>query len=137
MKGLERLFQIGKVSVSHSVLLETYFHTFMFEYNIIAANMAFLFQPQIMYIFLISQQNRVWGYTEVLQMSAHIVFLMRSKKRKYFFQLLPFIWIHDISCYFSFFDINTNMLPEIRSSAEVYGSFVDGPLKNTPISGVG
>ena len=28
------------------------------------------------------------------------------------------------------------MLPEIRSSAEVYGSLVDGPLKGTPISGV-
>ena len=42
-----------------------------------------------------------------------------------------------LKCFnFSFFDINPNMLPEIRSSAEVYGSLVDGPLKGTPISGV-
>lgn len=34
-----------------------------------------------------------------------------------------------------FFDIPTNILPEIRSSAEVYGCFTAGPLKDIPISG--
>jgi len=35
-----------------------------------------------------------------------------------------------------FFDVEKVLLPEIRSSAEVYGTLVDGPLKGLPISGV-
>ncbi|VDM46202.1 unnamed protein product [Toxocara canis] len=34
-----------------------------------------------------------------------------------------------------FFDIPSYILPEIRSSAEVYAHFKDGPLKGVPISG--
>jgi glycerol kinase len=35
----------------------------------------------------------------------------------------------------NFFDIPASILPEIRSSSEVYGEINDGPLKGTPISG--
>jgi glycerol kinase len=34
------------------------------------------------------------------------------------------------------FDIPMSMLPEIRSSSEVYGEVADGPLKGVPIAGV-
>ncbi|CAJ0564609.1 unnamed protein product, partial [Mesorhabditis spiculigera] len=34
-----------------------------------------------------------------------------------------------------FFEVPIDILPEIRSSAEVYGEFLDGPLKGIPISG--
>ncbi|XP_071806596.1 glycerol kinase-like isoform X1 [Asterias amurensis] len=36
----------------------------------------------------------------------------------------------------SFFDIPKSVLPEIRSSAEVYGNMVEGALKGVPISGI-
>lgn len=35
----------------------------------------------------------------------------------------------------NFFDISTSILPEIRSSSEVYGNFVSGPLKGCPLAG--
>lgn len=35
-----------------------------------------------------------------------------------------------------FFDIDQNLLPEIRSSSEIYGEISSGPLKGVPISGV-
>jgi glycerol kinase len=35
-----------------------------------------------------------------------------------------------------FFKIPMDLLPEIRSSSEVYGSVADGVLKGIPISGV-
>ena len=35
-----------------------------------------------------------------------------------------------------FFDISPTVLPEIRSSSEVYGNLMDGPLKGLPIAGV-
>jgi hypothetical protein len=40
--------------------------------------------------------------------------------------------------YFSlrFFDVPMEILPEIRSSSEVYGFLRDGPLKGLPIAGV-
>lgn len=34
-----------------------------------------------------------------------------------------------------FFDIPASVLPEIRSSSEVYGVFAKGPLKGIPLSG--
>ena len=37
----------------------------------------------------------------------------------------------------SFFDVHKAMLPEIRSSAEIYGKIYSGALKGIPISGVG
>lgn len=36
----------------------------------------------------------------------------------------------------NFFDIDRNFLPEIRSSSEIYGHVVDGPIKGVAISGV-
>lgn len=36
----------------------------------------------------------------------------------------------------NFFDIDKNLLPEIRSSSEIYGNIAQGPLKGVPISGV-
>lgn len=35
-----------------------------------------------------------------------------------------------------YFDISMQMLPEIRSSAEIYGKIAIGPLKGITISGV-
>jgi hypothetical protein len=35
-----------------------------------------------------------------------------------------------------FFKIPMDLLPEIRSSSEIYGSVADGILKGVPISGV-
>ena len=35
-----------------------------------------------------------------------------------------------------FFGVPEAMLPEIRSSCEVYGHMTEGPLKGTPITGV-
>lgn len=35
-----------------------------------------------------------------------------------------------------FFEISKDMLPEIRSSSELYGHLVDGPLTGIPISGI-
>lgn len=35
-----------------------------------------------------------------------------------------------------FFEVENVLLPEIRSSAEMYGTLTDGPLKGLPISGV-
>ncbi|KAH3868573.1 hypothetical protein DPMN_031723 [Dreissena polymorpha] len=35
-----------------------------------------------------------------------------------------------------FFGVEKTMLPEIRSSAEVYGTLTEGPLKGLPISGI-
>lgn len=35
----------------------------------------------------------------------------------------------------NFFEIPMDVLPEIRSCAEIYGYFVDGPLRGVPISG--
>lgn len=36
----------------------------------------------------------------------------------------------------SFFGISKETLPQIRSSAEIFGYMQDGPLKGIPISGV-
>lgn len=36
----------------------------------------------------------------------------------------------------SFFDIPQDILPQIRSSSEIYGNIVDGVLQGVPISGV-
>lgn len=35
----------------------------------------------------------------------------------------------------NFFDIPASILPEIRSSSEIYGLFANGPLKDCPLSG--
>lgn len=37
---------------------------------------------------------------------------------------------------YGFFDIPMSVLPEIRSSSEVYGQMKMGPLQNVPISGI-
>ena len=37
----------------------------------------------------------------------------------------------------AFFNIPKSILPQIASSAEVYGYFIEGPLKGVPICGVG
>lgn len=38
--------------------------------------------------------------------------------------------------YFRFFDVPMEILPQIRSSSEIYGFIRDEPLKGLPISGV-
>ena len=38
--------------------------------------------------------------------------------------------------FWRFFDIPTSVLPSIRSSSEIYGKLVSGPLAGVPISGV-
>ncbi|KAF6028050.1 GK [Bugula neritina] len=51
--------------------------------------------------------------------------------------MFVYTYIRVISFVFiRFFDVEKVLLPEIRSSAEVYGTLVDGPLKGLPISGV-
>jgi len=35
-----------------------------------------------------------------------------------------------------FFDVDKQMLPDIRSSSEIYGKIYDGPLKGIPIAGI-
>ena len=37
---------------------------------------------------------------------------------------------------FRYFNISPNLLPEIRSSSEIYGYLADGLLQGVPISGV-
>jgi glycerol kinase len=36
----------------------------------------------------------------------------------------------------SFFEISESILPQIRSSSEIYGNIVNGVLQGVPISGV-
>lgn len=36
----------------------------------------------------------------------------------------------------SFFDVEKKLLPEIKSSSEIYGAVAEGPLKGVKISGV-
>ena len=43
---------------------------------------------------------------------------------------------HVFTCLCRFFDVEKVLLPEIRSSAELYGTVKEGPLKGLPISGV-
>ena len=43
---------------------------------------------------------------------------------------------NDSCCVFRFFGIPKEVLPEIRSSSEVYGKVKDGVLKEIPISAV-
>ena len=43
----------------------------------------------------------------------------------------------DVCSLVCFFDVHKAMLPEIRSSAEIYGKISSGALKGIPISGVG
>ena len=43
---------------------------------------------------------------------------------------------HVFTCLRRFFDVEKVLLPEIRSSAELYGTVNEGPLKGLPISGV-
>jgi len=47
-----------------------------------------------------------------------------------------YMYVFNVYTYFRFFDVSDSMLPEIRSSSEVYGNISAGPLKGCPLSGV-
>ncbi|XP_006817241.2 glycerol kinase-like, partial [Saccoglossus kowalevskii] len=74
----------------------------------------------------------LWNMTGGLNGGLHITDVTNAS-RTMLMNINTLLWDKTLC---KFFDIPMNVLPEIRSSAELYGTLCDGPLAGLPIAGI-
>lgn len=73
----------------------------------------------------------LWNLTGGKNGGAHITDVTNAS-RTMLMNIKSRLWDTELC---EFFEISTSVLPEIRSSSEVYGTFAKGPIQGCPLSG--